>query len=502
MAATARALFLSLKPRPPPPPTVASRHIFLRPLLPATTKRRSSSPSVLSCLVSGVDGGGVADDFVSIRKSDFDRGFSVIANMLKRIEPLDTSVISKGVSASARDSMKQTISTMLGLLPSDQFSVTIRVSRRPLDRLLVSSIITGYTLWNAEYRVSLMRNFEISSENTEASVSSQGCEVSDVECEERESLDGVDGCCKDVMERRIPENLGELSPEALSYIQELKLELATIEEELNAQKQENMHMEYNREESNDLLKYLRSLEPNMVTELSQPSSSEVEEIIHQLAQNILQKFFKDDTTSGFLENPAIGRTVNSSDGDDEFCDSIGTSRDYLAKLLFCLVSCIGVKHGVVYAIGSSLERLGEQIASELCCWVVVKRREESRRRMYILLPRQLFVKTVFMVTDQYDLLCYDQSERWGPANGWFRLPSLGYRRKERRKPAAPPGLNLAGLANFLVKGAEDLKSDLRTICFTPVLKPRRPTVLIYANSTSVYKELHLCRKDLRGTSPP
>lgn len=132
----------------PPPPF--SHHLLVRPLLPAifTAKRRalpSSSPaaSVVSCLISGVDGGGVSDDFVSTRKSGFSREFSVIANMLKRIEPLDVSVISQGVSDAAKDSMKQTISTMLGLLPSDQFSVTVRVSKRPLDRLIVSSIITG-----------------------------------------------------------------------------------------------------------------------------------------------------------------------------------------------------------------------------------------------------------------------------------------------------------------------------------------------------------------------
>lgn len=63
--------------------------------------------------------------------------------MLKQIEPLDTSVISQGISDSAKDSMKQTISTMLGLLPSDQFCVMVRVSKRPLNRLLVSSVITG-----------------------------------------------------------------------------------------------------------------------------------------------------------------------------------------------------------------------------------------------------------------------------------------------------------------------------------------------------------------------
>ncbi|KAF8378344.1 hypothetical protein HHK36_029683 [Tetracentron sinense] len=327
MAAAARALFLSLKP--PQPPPLFSRHLLIRPLLPAKTKSRSSSP----CLVSGVDGGGVADDFVSIRKSDFDRGFSVIANMLNRIEILDTSVISKGVSISARDSMKQTISTMLGLLPSDQFSVSIRVSRRPLDRLIVSSIITGYTLWNADYRVSLMRNLDISPECTETSVSSEGCEISEAECDEREGGDGevgVDGCSKYVMER----GLGDLSSEALSYTQKLELELATIEKELNAQKQENMHMEYNREENNDLLKYLRSLGPDMVTELSRPSSSEVEEIIHQLVQNILQKFFKDDTASDFLEDSVIGRTVTYPDRDNDLYNTVTTSRDYLAKLLF------------------------------------------------------------------------------------------------------------------------------------------------------------------------
>lgn len=138
-AVLSRAADLSLKPTFLPPQQPFSHHLLIRPLLPASPKRRSA----ISCLVSGVDGGGVSDEFVSTRKSGFGREFSVIANMLKRIEPLDNSVISKGVSDSAKDSMKQTISTMLGLLPSDQFSVSVSVSKHPLDRLLVSSIVTG-----------------------------------------------------------------------------------------------------------------------------------------------------------------------------------------------------------------------------------------------------------------------------------------------------------------------------------------------------------------------
>ncbi|XP_010255393.1 PREDICTED: uncharacterized protein LOC104596072 [Nelumbo nucifera] len=356
MAATARAFLLSrlndLPLKTPQLPPAFTRHVLLRPLLPATavratttttttiaTNRQSSSPAVLNCLISGVDGGGVADDFVSTRKSGFDREFSVIANMLKRIEPLDTSIISKGVSAAARDSMKRTISTMLGLLPSDQFSVTIRVLRRPLDHLLVSSIITGYTLWNAEYRLSLIRNFELSPGSTEASVSSRGREASEMEFEEREGVNGhsdvcVGWSCEDLVDTRIPQGLGDLSPEAFNYIQALKSEVAAIEKELNAQEQENVHMECNGEENNDLLEYLRSLEPNMVNELSCPSSLEVEEIIHELIQNILQKFFKDETASGFLEGSVIVKADNYPNENVELCDSIGTTRDYLAKLLF------------------------------------------------------------------------------------------------------------------------------------------------------------------------
>lgn len=74
-----------------------------------------------------------------------------------------------------------------------------------------------------------------------------------------------------------------------------------------------------------------------MTELSRPSSLEVEEIIHQLVGNILSKFFKDDSTSDFVGDSAIRSLGNLESSDDESCDTIGTSRDYLAKLLFWLV---------------------------------------------------------------------------------------------------------------------------------------------------------------------
>ncbi|XVE68016.1 hypothetical protein DITRI_Ditri09bG0034500 [Diplodiscus trichospermus] len=294
-------------------------------------RNRPSSAVTLSCL----NGGGVYDDyFVSTQKSNLDRGFLVIANMLKHIEPLDTSVISKGVSDSAKESMKQTISTMLGILPSDQFSVLVSLSKPPLHRLLFSSIITGYTLWNAEYRVSLMRNLE--REAPAAKVAEEDVkrrrqrEVVEEMREERMTRSGG----FEELNKIMPRVFGDLSPEALKYIEKLQAELSDVEEELDAQKKGNVPIDYDRENMNDLLEYLRSLDANMVIELSQPSSIQVEEIIHEVVQNILHKFFKAEITSDFIRESGMVNMGHHQEDGEENCGTVRTSRDYLAKLLF------------------------------------------------------------------------------------------------------------------------------------------------------------------------
>ncbi|KAL2335598.1 hypothetical protein Fmac_016811 [Flemingia macrophylla] len=310
-----RSLSQLLPPKPPPAA-----------LLLLLTRRRRRLRFLASCY---------SDDAVSTRNPSFDRGFTVIAAMLRRIEPLDNSAISKGVSPSARDSMKQTISTMLGLLPSDHFSVTVSVSKRPLHRLLFSSIVTGYTLWNAEYRMSLTRNLDISGSGDEGSDCETHLEVSKVKdgaqqgCEKIEVVNDLGSCSGSGSVKEF----ADLPPQALSYIQQLQSELISVTEELNAQKQEMMRLEYDKGKWNNLLEYLRSLDPDMVTELSRPSSVEVEDIIHQLVQNVLRRFFTDDSTSNFMEQSVEGNVDNHSDN-DEYSNTVATSRDYLAKLLF------------------------------------------------------------------------------------------------------------------------------------------------------------------------
>ncbi|CAN0857561.1 hypothetical protein LINGRAHAP2_LOCUS6800, partial [Linum grandiflorum] len=328
-ATTAPAFLLSrITPKhhhPPPSSSPFLRHTLVPLRLVNISNHAASCVTTVCCLSSG---GGISDEFVSTRKYSLDRGFSVIANMLNRIPPLDNSVISKGVSDSAKDSMKQTISTMLGLLPSDEFSVTIRFANHPLDSLLISAIITGYTLWNAEYRMSLTRNLNMSMENSRKSDPREP-QARTSEARVVNESSGVEIGVQDV--KISPPVFRDLPPEALSYIQRLQSDVSDVKEELESWEQKIIEMENSRGNKNDLLEYLRSLDPEMVKELSRPSSIEVEDIIHQLVQNTVLRFFKDEPNSSSVGNSMMGNY--QSDG-DELCTTIGTSRDYLAKLLF------------------------------------------------------------------------------------------------------------------------------------------------------------------------
>ncbi|CAH8370672.1 unnamed protein product [Eruca vesicaria subsp. sativa] len=297
---------------------------------PPSSPRRFPNRAVSSAVISCLSGGGVSSDdsYVSTRRSKLDRGFAVIANLVNRIQPLDTSVISKSLSDSAKDSMKETISSMLGLLPSDQFSVSVTISEQPLYRLLISSIITGYTLWNAEYRVSLTRNYDIVTDPRKEDDESWKDDVM-----EKGVSEGLGDDCVEELERMSPPQVfGDLSPEALSYIQQLQSELTNMKEELDSQKKKALQIECEKGSKNDLLEYLRSLDPEMVTELSQLSSPEVEEIVSQLVQNVMERIFEDQTTSALMQGSVIRTSTEGGDGAGG--RKVDASRDYLAKLLF------------------------------------------------------------------------------------------------------------------------------------------------------------------------
>ncbi|XP_058191044.1 uncharacterized protein LOC131308208 [Rhododendron vialii] len=323
-------------PHPPYPPSLA----FL-PRLP------SKSPRQIRFLRTVVLASSAASfDDLSSKNENPRSKKSVLLNVIQEIEPLDASLIQKDVPLMTIDAMKRTISGMLGLLPSDQFQVSIEAVWEPLSKLLVSSMMTGYTLRNAEYRLCLERNLDIYEGGTET------LKPEDSKPEGPTMLlddkRRVELSRKDEKSENIGvEGLGEITPAAQQYIRNLQSRLSSVKKELHEVKRKSAALQMQQfvgEEKNDLLDYLRSLEPEKVAELSEPTCPELKEAIHSIVHGLLATLSpKMHSKAPPSENISTGI---GNIGTDEDCIDlvenaalqyqplISLTRDYLARLLF------------------------------------------------------------------------------------------------------------------------------------------------------------------------
>ncbi|XP_058080535.1 uncharacterized protein LOC131228705 [Magnolia sinica] len=300
------------------------------------------------------------DGLNSRRRSDVDGSKkSVLLNLIQEVEPLDVSLIQKDVPADTVDAMKRTISGMLGLLPSDRFHVLIEAFWEPLSRLLVSSMMTGYTLRNAEYRLCLERNLDIHDSHFEKQ-KEDGAKHDDHEMllhrntrifnssNKDDSLPESERTREDLpWENTDVQGLKELTPEARDYILQLQSRLSSAKNELHEMERKNAALQMQKfvgEEKNDLLDYLRSLQPEKVAELSEPTSPELHDTVHSVVHGLLA------TLSPKMHSKAPPQSENAPSGtlnvgkEDcaellentslQFQPLISVTRDYLARLLF------------------------------------------------------------------------------------------------------------------------------------------------------------------------
>ncbi|BFG41973.1 hypothetical protein CerSpe_282470 [Prunus speciosa] len=282
---------------------------------------------------------------------------SVLSNLIQEIEPLNVSLIQKDVPPTTVDAMKRTISGMLGLLPSDQFQVLIEALWEPLSKLLVSSMMTGYTLRNAEYRLCLERNFDMcdkklekqTSENSEVDLQGMLLESANIiKFPSKDEFSSKDGeVTEDSLENIDIQGLGEVSPEALQYILHLQANLSSVQKELHDVKRKSAALQMQQfvgEEKNDLLDYLRSLQPEKVAELSEPTSPEMKEIIHSVIHGLLATLspkmhskaphLSDNASTGVLNVGSEDCAELVENTSLQFQPLISLTRDYLARLLF------------------------------------------------------------------------------------------------------------------------------------------------------------------------
>ncbi|XP_058769499.1 uncharacterized protein LOC131643325 [Vicia villosa] len=283
---------------------------------------------------------------------DFTSKKSALSELIHEIEPLDVSYIQKDVPLTTADAMKRTISGMLGLLPSDQFNVVVEALWEPLSKLLISSMMTGYTLRNAEYRLCLEKTLDTCERDLEKpKTESTKFDLQDFL---RDSVN-IDFGRKNNLSSKVEkshedvdiEDLGKLSAEAQEFISSLQSRLSSMKKELREVKRKSAALQMQQfvgEEKNDLLDYLRSLQPEQVAQLSEFTSPELRDIILSVVHGLLatlspKMHSKPSTTS---ENATVGTANEGSEDCAEVVENsslqfqpfISLTRDYLARLLF------------------------------------------------------------------------------------------------------------------------------------------------------------------------
>ncbi|KAG6537449.1 uncharacterized protein LOC122034349 [Zingiber officinale] len=354
-----QATFFS-RPRPLPLSITSLYDLHVAHLLSPFGRSKTRLPLVLAC--SAVP----FNEFdAKVRSKIHSSKKSSLLSLVDEIEPLDLRRIQKDVPPNTVSAMKRTISSMLGLLPSNQFNVTVEVLWESLFKLLISSIKTGYTLCNAEYRLCLEKNIDIPEKNIDhdekGKTDTSGIENTDIfsertnamfnSLEEKDVLNDHnkhnmhehDESCED-MSTKI---CGNLTPQAIEYIQQLQSKLRSVEKDLYAMKRKHSALQMQQfvgDEKNELLDYLRSLQPEKVAEISEPTCSEVDDVIHSVGHGLLaalspKMYFRPPQQS---ENMTAGILNAWNDDSSEHVDNtylkfqpmVTVPRDFLARLLF------------------------------------------------------------------------------------------------------------------------------------------------------------------------
>lgn len=218
----------------------------------------------------------------------------ILLEYVKNVQPEFMELFVKRAPQQVVDAMRQTVTNMIGTLPPQFFAVTVTTVAENLAQLMYSVLMTGYMFKNVQYRLELQQSLE---------------QVALLEAQDPKDVpDYAPGTQKNVSGEVIRWNnvSGPERMDAKRYIELLEAEL----EELNRQvgrKTANGQ--------NELLEYLKSLEPQNLKELTSTAGEDV-----VLAMNTF-----------------IKRLLSVSDSDQMKTTVTETSAPELAKLLYWLM---------------------------------------------------------------------------------------------------------------------------------------------------------------------
>ncbi|XP_010473607.1 PREDICTED: uncharacterized protein LOC104753032 isoform X2 [Camelina sativa] len=197
----------------------------------------------------------------------------ILVEYVQNVKPEFMEMFVKRAPKHVVEAMRQTVTNMIGTLPPQFFAVTVTSVAENLAQLMMSVLMTGYMFRNAQYRLELQQSLEQVAlpepRDLKVNIFSQGGDE-----------DYAPGTQKNVSGEVIRWNniSGPEKIDAKKYIELLEAEI----EELNrlvGRKSAN--------QQNEILEYLKSLEPQNLKELTSTAGEDVAVAMNTFVKRLL-----------------------------------------------------------------------------------------------------------------------------------------------------------------------------------------------------------------------
>ncbi|KAK4275056.1 hypothetical protein QN277_018197 [Acacia crassicarpa] len=178
----------------------------------------------------------------------------ILLEYVKNVQPEFMDLFLKRAPQQVVDAMRQTVTNMIGTLPPQFFAVTVTTVAENLAQLMYSVMMTGYMFSNAQYRLELQESLE---------------QVALPEIKDKKDMpDYAPGTQKNVSGEVIRWNnvSGPERMDAKKYIEILEAEIDELNRLVGRQSSNAQ---------NELLEYLKSLEPHNLKELTSSAGEDV-----------------------------------------------------------------------------------------------------------------------------------------------------------------------------------------------------------------------------------
>eukprot|EP00252_Welwitschia_mirabilis_P002586 TRINITY_DN12535_c0_g1_i2.p1 TRINITY_DN12535_c0_g1~~TRINITY_DN12535_c0_g1_i2.p1 ORF type:complete len:290 (-),score=52.98 TRINITY_DN12535_c0_g1_i2:62-931(-) len=190
----------------------------------------------------------------------------MLLEYVRNVQPEFLEIFMKRAPPQVVEAMRQTVTNMIGTLPPQFFVVTVTTVAENLAQLMYSVMMTGYMFKNAQYRLELQKSLE------QVALTDKKIETdSDYAAGSQKKLSG------EVIRWR-PDS-GPEKIDAVKYIELLEYEIDELKQQLKRRETTNGQ--------NEILDYIKSLEPRNLQELTSSAGEDVLEAMNTFIQRLL-----------------------------------------------------------------------------------------------------------------------------------------------------------------------------------------------------------------------